>query len=177
VIKVIGKFGVGLKDALATFDRNKVKVRIESRFAGITLGKAAKHGFDLVTLHALIGPPADPRMSGTEVLLEGVTDAQMERAKSFFLKFSSETLLEVTAHGQVLLQGEAASARIYITGLLVADEPDFLCSYNITNVTKAIRKALNRERTNVGRAAYTDRIKAILLSCREARVAELLVQD
>jgi len=175
--KVIGKFGVGLKDALATFDRNKVKVRIDSRFVSITLAKAAKHGFDLITLHALVSPPADRHMVGTDVILEGISDEHMERAKRFFLKFSSERLLETTPHGQVLDKYKAPTARIYITGLLVAEEADFLCSYNITNVTKAIRKALNRERTNVGRAAYTDRIKAILLACRQARVAELLVQD
>src|ERR1700728_30265 len=29
----IGKFGIGLKDALATFDRKKVKVLIKSKFA------------------------------------------------------------------------------------------------------------------------------------------------
>src|SRR6266705_1052748 len=87
--KVIGKFGVGLKDALATFDRNKVKVLIESRFAGITLGKAAKHGFDLMTLYAVISPPADSHVIGTDVMLEGIADAHMERAKHFFLKFSS----------------------------------------------------------------------------------------
>ena len=33
---VVGKFGVGLKDALATFDRRGVGVRLRSRFGDIT---------------------------------------------------------------------------------------------------------------------------------------------
>ena len=37
--KVVGKFGVGLKDALATFDRRGVGVRIRSRFGDITTAK------------------------------------------------------------------------------------------------------------------------------------------
>src|SRR6188472_2453871 len=37
--KVVGKFGVGLKDALATFDRHDVDVRIRSRFGDITTAK------------------------------------------------------------------------------------------------------------------------------------------
>ena len=32
---LIGKFGVGLKDALAVFDRRGVKVRIKSSFGGV----------------------------------------------------------------------------------------------------------------------------------------------
>src|SRR6185436_645963 len=65
---VIGKFGVGLKDALATFDRHKIDVRITSRHETIALGKAAKHGFeDITTLHALISPPTNPKHVGTAV--------------------------------------------------------------------------------------------------------------
>src|SRR4051812_34746627 len=91
------------------------------------------------------------------------------------IEFSKETLLETTAYGQVFTKTKMA--RIYITGLRVAEEERFLFSYNITATTKAIRKALNRERTNVGRTAYADRIKAILLACTTTQVARLLVED
>ena len=37
--KVVGKFGVGLKDALATFDWRGIGVRIRSRFGDITTKK------------------------------------------------------------------------------------------------------------------------------------------
>src|SRR5205814_1110914 len=68
-------------------------------------------------------------------------------------------------------------SRIYVNGLCVADEDNFLFSYNITSLTTVLRKALNRERSNVGRSAYTDRVKAILLECSQTRVAEALAQD
>ena len=68
--KVVGKFGVGLKDALATFDRRGITVEIRSRFGVITTARQGKHGFaDLKTLHALIGPPDDSAMTGTDVVL------------------------------------------------------------------------------------------------------------
>src|SRR5947208_9238648 len=58
---VIGKFGVGLKDALATFDRHDVGVVIRSRYANITIESVGKHGFDDVrTLHAVIDQPNEP---------------------------------------------------------------------------------------------------------------------
>ena len=55
---VIGKFGVGLKDAMATFDRHKINIMIKSKFGDITIDKSSKHGFeDVVTLHAIISSP------------------------------------------------------------------------------------------------------------------------
>jgi hypothetical protein len=174
--RVIGKFGVGLKDALATFDRHKVRVLIKSRHGDITLSKSAKHGFDDVrTLHAVISPPSDRTMVGTEFILGNIKDTEVVAAKEFFLRFSHDQPLATTQYGQVLQK--AGRARVYITGLRVAEEENFLFSYNITAVTKSIRKALNRERTNVGRTAYAERVKAILLECREQQVAQLLVED
>lgn len=174
---VIGKFGVGLKDALATFDRHNIKVLIKSKYGEITLGKSSKHGFeDIVTLHALISEPSEKNFWGTEFIFEGVKDKDIEFAKEFFLKFSDDKLLEKTHYGQVLKKG-TSDAKIYINGLRVAEEENFLFSYNITSITKAMRKALNRERTHVGRTAYTDRVKSILLKCRKKEVAELLVKD
>lgn len=174
---VIGKFGIGLKDALATFDRHGVKVIIKSKHCDITLGKSKKHGFDdITTLHAFIHPPSDPNFVGTEVILEGVTDEDIEKAKDLFLLFSGERIIERTPYGDVL-EKKGKVARIYINGVKVAEEENFLFSYNITLLNKKIRQALNRERTNVGRSAYSDRIKQILLSCNSEEVGMRLIED
>lgn len=61
-------------------------------------------------------------------------------------------------------------SNIYINGLKIAEESNFLFSYNITALNKQIIKALNRERTNVGRSAYGDRIKSILTACNNSYV-------
>lgn len=173
---VIGKFGVGLKDALATFDRHKVKVLIRSKHGDITVVKSGKHDFkDITTLHASISSPSDKDFQGTEFILEGCSDKDIEIAKSFFLKFSDESPLEETQYGSVLTK--STQSRIYINGLRAAEEENFLFSYNITSITQAMRKALNREKTHLGRTAYTDRVKAILLACKGKQVAELLASD
>lgn len=174
---VIGKFGVGLKDALATFDRHNVKVILRSKNGDITIDKSSKHGFDdIITLHAIISPPSEPHLIGTEVVLEGCTQQDIDNAKNLFLKFSGEKSLERTQYGDILEKNETMS-KIYINGIRVAEEDNFLFSYNITSLTATMRKALNRERTHVGRTAYTDRVKAILLSSKERKVAQLLVKD
>ncbi|MRJ06975.1 MAG: ATP-binding protein [Epsilonproteobacteria bacterium] len=174
---VIGKFGIGLKDALAMFDRHNIKVFIRSKHGDITIGKSQKHGFEnIVTLHAYINPPSDPNFVGTEFILEGVTDEDIRKAKDLFLMFSGERLIERTKFGEVL-EKKGDVAKIYINGVKVAEEENFLFSYNITSLTKKIKKALNRERTNVGRGAYSERVKSILLSCKSKEVAELLIND
>jgi hypothetical protein len=179
--KVVGKFGVGLKDALATFDRHRISVLIRSPYGDITTGKQAKHGFaDIKTLHALITDPADPGFTGTEYILQGssLTQRQVDEAKRLFLRFSGDEELGQTPFGTVLRRtGERAKARIYVNGLRVAEEDNFLFSYNITSPTAALRRALNRERTNVGRTAYTERVKAILLACDQDAVIDTLVAD
>ena len=48
---IIGKFGIGLKDALATFDRKGVSVEIFSQYGDIKVRRISKGGFDdIVTL-------------------------------------------------------------------------------------------------------------------------------
>ena len=174
---VIGKFGIGLKDALATFERHGVKVYIKSKHCDITIGKSQKHGFeDIITLHAYIHPPSDPNFVGTEFILEGVKDEDIEKAKNLFLRFSGERVIEKTKYGEVL-EKKGKVARIYINGVKVAEEENFLFSYNITSLTKKIKKALNRERTNVGRSAYSDRVKSILLQCKSKEIAKRLAND
>jgi len=55
-------------------------------------------------------------------------DTEMTAAKDFFLRFSGEQAIETTAYGQVLNRSAKKLARIYITGLRVAEEEKFLCS-------------------------------------------------
>jgi hypothetical protein len=98
--KVVGKFGVGLKDALATFDRRGIGVRIRSRFGDITTKKTSKHGFgDITTLHAVIASASDPDMTGTDVELAGVADDDVEAAKSLFRHYAGDEVLEETEYG------------------------------------------------------------------------------
>lgn len=176
--EVIGRFGVGLKDALAVLDRRKMHVVIRSRHGDITLVYSTKAGFsDVTTLHARVTRPSDPELQGTEVCLPGVTDDDIETTKNYFLKFSDETVLERTRYGQILQRAKRRAPRVYVNGLAVAEEDNFAFSYNVTVLTKAMRKALNRERTNVGRTAYGERVRAMLLVAESEGVAKELVKD
>lgn len=174
---LIGKFGVGLKDALAVFDRRGIIVLIKSKYGTMSLIKAEKMGFKgLVTLHVKIEKPTDKNLIGTDFVLHGITDNDIKDAKNLFLKFSGAKKLEVTKYGEVI-ERNGKDGSVYINGVKVAEEENFLFSYNITLITNEIKKALNRERTNVGRTAYSGRIKAILVECEDKEVAKALIED
>src|SRR5574341_1043125 len=98
---IIGKFGVGLKDALATFHRRGIGVLIRSPFGTYRLKQERKHGFNnIVTLHVEYDDTRND-MRGTEFTLYGVKDADMAKAKALFLKFAGEEILETNTYGQI----------------------------------------------------------------------------
>ena len=174
---VIGRFGIGLKDALATFERHGIEAIIKSKFGTIKTLKMVKQGFgDIVTLHAVIEEPVDSAFVGTEIELRHVLDKDIEAAKRLFLLFTGEPVLETTRYGQVIGR-QSGPGCIYINGVMVAEEVNFLFSYNITLLNAAIKKSINRERANVGRTAYTDSVKKILLASTNSEIAQLLAKD
>jgi len=177
--KVIGNFGIGLKDALATLDRNSIDVEINSSHQSFRTARLAKGEFgDVTTLHAVIGPAKFPDMKGTEFILKGLADEDMEKAKQLFLRFTESSLIESTSKGDIIGRDTKNDASyIYINGVKVAEEANFLFSYNITYLDAKIRKSLNRERTNVGRSAYTEAIKRILKKSNSRIAAFLLAND
>ncbi len=175
---VVGKFGVGLKDALATFDRRGIGVTIRSAHSDITLRRAAKSDFaDVTTLHAAVDPPSDAKRKGTDFALSHLSDSDMAAARDYFLRFSGDAVLETTDVGAILERRPDQPARIYVKGVRVATEDEFLFSYNVTSTTAQLQRALNRERTNVGRTAYQERVKSVLLRARSDVVGRRLVED
>ncbi|HMD53439.1 MAG TPA: GYF domain-containing protein [Phycisphaerae bacterium] len=148
---VIGKFGVGLKDAIATLCRIGVTVQARSRFGVFRVAQLPKHGFgEIQTIHILYDDTPQ-EMCGTEFTLSPLSREKVEAAKHLFMQFSGDQILENTPIGDILRRG-AVGGKIYISGVLAADEPNFLFSYNVRQVTPAMQKKLNRERGNIGRS-------------------------
>ena len=66
---------------------------------------------------------------------------------------------------------------VYQKKLVIAEEPNYLFDYNITQTNTALEKSLNRERSAVGRTAYSDIIKKILLKSKSDLVMEMLISE
>lgn len=173
---VIGKFGIGLKDALATLYRNGAIVEIKSKFGIFKIDISQKNGFsDISTLHIFIEPNINNDFVGTDISISGINDSDVYEAKNLFMIFNQHEVYETTRYGQIL--SKKGSGFIYINGVKVAEEDNFIFSYNITNISNAIKKAINRERTNVGRSAYTETIKKMLLNSHNEIVLNTLKED
>ena len=97
----------------------------------------------------------------------------MDEAKSLFLRFSGDEELESTKYGEILAKREEP-ARVYISGVFASEEPNFMFSYNISDLTPAMKKRLNRERLNVGRTTYADRVRSILRAAESTDVLDAL---
>lgn len=173
---VIGKFGVGLKDALAVLYSHHRDVQIDSKYGHITLAMHAKEDFDdMKTLHAVFEPAKNGEFAGTEFILE-VTDDEIKKAKQLFLYFENKTPLDITTYGEIY-QRSGSSASIYVNGVKVAEEPNYIFDYNITKQNAALRKALNRERSFLGRTAYSEIVKKMLLNSGSLDVISVLLVE
>jgi hypothetical protein len=175
-LPIIGKFGVGLKDALATFHRRGVQVFIQSQNGIFRLREVSKHGFDNITTLHVEYDDVPQSITGTKFILNGITDTQMTKARSLFMRFAGEQVLDTTSYGEIM-QRRSETAKVYILGVLASEEPNFLFSYNITSLTEAMKKRLNRERLNVGRTTYTERVKTILKNTTSLKVQDELVDQ
>jgi hypothetical protein len=175
---VIGH-GIGLKDALAVCDRRKIRVVIWSRFTDITIQHRPKAGFDDVpTLHAIISPPTEPERVGTVIELSNIRDEDIDAAKSLFLLFAGDEVLEATKYGSVLANRRRKRPAASTSTASGSTRRTTSCSPTTSpESTGRSAKALNWERHNVARCAYSERVKQILKECESAEVADALATD
>ena len=105
-------------------------------------------------------------------------DEDLKKAQSNFIKYASYDLLQTTKYGEIYKKSNCKeNSNIYVNGMKIAQEDNFEFHYNITNINASIKKALNRERTNVGRSAYTDRVKQILLNSSNKEVLNIMMDQ
>jgi len=174
---LIGKFGIGLKDALAVLERHGAIVTIFTRDANITLTRKPKSDFEeLPSLHAKFSDkPSYPNLLGTCFCLQKIKDADVLGAKALFTAYLDQKPLEATKYGEIFRKN--GLGKIYVNGVQVSEEENFLFSYNITHLDAKLSKSMNRERQNLGRTAYTDLIKRILLESKSLVVATSLGEN
>lgn len=173
---VIGKFGVGLNDAVAVLYRNNIEFYIISNGRLFFPGKKVKAGDSREeTLHIFIKNYSEPNEIGTDIVIK-CTDTDIEKAKSKFCAFGNYEMMDRNKHGQILKNKNGIS-KIYFNGVEIAEAEDFLFSYNITNANAHLKKALNRERKNVGKTAFAKKIEDILEQCKQPSVLSILYEQ
>lgn len=162
----IGKFGVGLKDALSVLFNNGRTICIESRFLYIEkMLLRSKHDFENEAIHIVVNEPRDKEMLGTSITIEGITKREYRKVRSYFQLYTElGPALAETPAGK-LYRRQTKSSGIFINGIRVNEENDFLYQYAIFSDSKSIMDALSRDRdrNTLRITVYAEKVQQILI--------------
>lgn len=158
---VIGRFGIGLKDAIATLHRNKAVLKIFSKYGTWAPIERMKTGTNIETIHMEESETIDNNLKGTKIIISNVDVHSFEKTKQQFLCFQNTERMSINDYGEII-ERKDENGFIYINGMKVSEDEGFGFSYNILKLNKKINKGLNRERSSMSRDSYRDSIIGIL---------------
>lgn len=160
--RCIGKFGYGLKDALTSlFNAKREPMIISSNFSAYF----AKHVKPDTDIPVIVAMTSGPQIRVGTVFRFKASKEEIEEAKSNFIQFAKPRIIDTCDFGQVVEKLPGQLSQIYANGMRIAEDSDYLYSFNITNLTMEIRSKLNRERNNLGKSSYSKRTQDILAKC------------
>ena len=159
---MIGKFGIGLKDAIAVLFKNNIKFKIKTPEFIAFPKLEPKEGFGNETIHMIIDDSKENDLidKGTEFVFENLSDDDMFKAKNNFLIFNRQEIIAKNEYGQAL--DSPFASFIYVNGMKIAECEKYLFSYNIIKPNKKLSEKMTRERKSIGQEAYSQLIENIL---------------
>lgn len=170
---VMGKFGIGLKDAISTLFRHGKQVVFYSQFGSFKPVEQLKQGLSDQTTTIHIEYTTNSHWnSGTKIIVSNVNETDFHQALSNFLESQPQVLLSSSSKGQIYKK--AGIAAIYYNGMKISTDDQFIFSYNILSANTKLKKSLNRERKLLSRDAYREIVIAILKSCINKENQELI---
>lgn len=153
--KVVGRFGLGLKDAVAVLMRHGARVDIVSKQG--SYGFMVRTGaLGTETIHVQRRAPAG---AGTRITVSGLQGAAQSVAtvKALFLCWSQPKLLHSSGGVDVLLpnqSGKKHCGKLFVNGVAVTPPQLLHLSYNFKEATSDQRMACDRDH-NVEGAKFT----------------------
>ena len=164
----IGKFGIGLKDAISVLFRYGKEIQIQSSFGTFKPIQTFKQGIDqpIETLHIEYEKDNCLQVE-TIITIQDIEEEDHCQAKNAFLVFNSLQLLAKSAKGEIYKRNETAV--IYYQGMQISTDENFIFSYNILDGNQKLKRAFNRERKMLSRDAYRENIIAIWKSCLKTK--------
>lgn len=160
----IGKFGIGLKDAIGVLMARGIGVEIfTSKYQYVAeYRKKSKIIEDKCLFINIYNNTRE--WLGTEVILENCKDHYIEDAKSHFLIYRDNVkILDKTKYGDMLLENDKSkNGTIYFNGIKIAYEKTFFYSYNVKVEENKLKEGISRERCDLSREIYKDSLKRII---------------
>ena len=160
----IGKFGIGLKDAIGVLMIRGTGVRIlTSEYEYVAEYRKKNKLINAKCLFINIYKNTREWL-GTQVILEKCSDDSIKEAESHFLIYRDKYMVvDTTEYGDILFEDdENKNGTIYLNGIKIAYESTFLYSYNIKVEEEILKKGISRERCDLSREVYKDILKMII---------------
>lgn len=176
--KIIGKFGVGLKDAIAVLFKFNKNITIQSVCGTFSPVMKNKNNInDIQTIH--IEYNDENKIShGTTIIIKDIDYRDFELARDYFISFNKNIeLLGTSKKGEVYINKNNSEASIYFNGLKVSTDQDLHFSYNILEANKVFLNGLNRERKFLSRDIYRELIIGILKSVYNETKCYSIIHD
>lgn len=160
--QMIGKFGIGLKDSIAVLFNSGKNVIFTSAFGHFCPILANKSGIDeqIRTIHIQYNPENKIAI-GTTVTIENCSKDEYLKALDNFLIFAPPKSIFKCEIGEIFIKNDISS-EIFLNGMKISNDDDFLFSYNITNPDSKLKASINRERKSLSRSIYSNSIIKLL---------------
>lgn len=174
----IGKFGIGLKDALSVLTNREIIVEIHtSRYKFIPKYRLKspliKHKSLFIYVYEEISS-----FVGTQVILSNCNDKFIKEAQSKFIYYKEGlSIIDRTIYGDVIIEANNENKGcIYLNGVYIGREKTFIYSYNITKSDEKLNNGLSRERKDISREAYSDCIRRIIENISNIEIVDKLYE-
>lgn len=162
----IGKFGVGLKDALAVLYNNEQDITLESKYLyADKLELTTKQNFEEKSIHVAIQAPRNKKLVGTLIKVSPITQGQYREVRSYFHVYADlGPVIADTRAGKLYARKKGKKSAIYLNGIKVSEEANFMYQYAIVANTKNIMTVMcsDRDRNAITRSTYADKVQQIL---------------
>lgn len=110
-----------------------------------------------------------------KIIFNDLDEKFLEKLKYFIKDLSNEKVIESNFEGEVIERND--KSKIYVKGILVAEEDNLLYSYNIKNPTKNMIKKLENLDLPFKKTAFVYKLKNILLLCENTEIAMKLANE
>lgn len=100
---------------------------------------------------------------GTDILISKISRSDYEKAIAIFLELRTGYQKLASSKKGDIYRSENGS-EIFLNGMKIGTDENFLFSYDIKEPNKKLQKSLNRERKTLSRDSYRDNIISILKS-------------
>ena len=164
--ETIGMFGFGLKDAIAILKNKEIDMIIKTKNK-IFVPEYYTKDEDDTTIHIEVTKNTEEFDCGTEIILVGLKDMYIDKAKEKFLEYIQPNI--IFNNDMIAIFTLSPKQYIYINGVEVYQNTGFHFSYDI-RLTDELKKHISRDRKQIDIKEIKKTIDTLLTNIRPEKI-------